>query len=177
MDLKGLLFWGILAVGLLGLALTASAHDDENPVGLSLLFQNSIMAPVTLGEKRVWKLVREAQSLAAQPAHGPEPERALSRHVDGLGRKRTDSRNGLPGIVREAQLRVRGQGDRAMGMRIDDKHLYPLGLETRHQLHERVGNAIRLRLPGIGDQSKAAGAKAEAPSSGSEPIGPESGAS
>ena len=48
MDLKGLLFWGILATGLLGLALTASAHDDENPVGLSLLFQNSTMAPVTL---------------------------------------------------------------------------------------------------------------------------------
>lgn|GEM_PF-4287448 len=49
MHLKRLVFCGILATGLLtGLGLTASAHDKDNPVGLSLLFQNSSMAPVML---------------------------------------------------------------------------------------------------------------------------------
>lgn len=49
MHLKGLVIHGILVTGLftgLGLGLAASA--PEEPVGLSLLFQNSIMAPLTL---------------------------------------------------------------------------------------------------------------------------------
>lgn len=49
MHLKGLVIHGILVMGLftgLGLGLAASA--PEEPVGLSLLFQNSAMAPLTL---------------------------------------------------------------------------------------------------------------------------------
>lgn len=53
MQRKRLVLYGVLVAGLLtGLGLIASAHDhhnsDPNPVGLSLLFQNSAMAPVTL---------------------------------------------------------------------------------------------------------------------------------
>jgi hypothetical protein len=59
MQRKGLALYGILVTGLLaGLGLIASArtdpgqtdssHNDPQPVGLSLLFQNSAMAPLTL---------------------------------------------------------------------------------------------------------------------------------
>src|SRR5687768_1035290 len=58
MQLKRLVIHGILVTGLftglsfLSLGLAASGHDDANPpseaVGLSLLFQNSAMAPITL---------------------------------------------------------------------------------------------------------------------------------
>jgi predicted CXXCH cytochrome family protein len=46
MHLKGLVINGILVTGLFGLGLAASAPDE--PIGLSLLFQNSSMAPITL---------------------------------------------------------------------------------------------------------------------------------
>src|SRR6185295_16506892 len=49
---KGLVLCGVLVAGLAtGFVLIASAHDDRSdhdPVGLSLLFQNSAMAPLTL---------------------------------------------------------------------------------------------------------------------------------
>jgi hypothetical protein len=49
MSRKRLVLCWILVAGLLtGLSLIASTHDDQNPVGLSLLFQNSATAPVTL---------------------------------------------------------------------------------------------------------------------------------
>lgn len=52
MQRKRLALYGILVTGLLtGLGLIASARDNNplpNPVGLSLLFQNSAIAPVTL---------------------------------------------------------------------------------------------------------------------------------
>lgn len=46
---KGLVLYGILIAGLLSLVgFVASANSLPDPVGLSLLFQNSAMAPVTL---------------------------------------------------------------------------------------------------------------------------------
>ncbi|HEV7507487.1 MAG TPA: hypothetical protein VGS07_21560 [Thermoanaerobaculia bacterium] len=49
MHLRRLAFGGILVVGLLtGLGLTAGAREKDNPIGLSLLFQDSAMPPVTL---------------------------------------------------------------------------------------------------------------------------------
>jgi hypothetical protein len=46
---RRLALYGILVTGLLsGLGLIANAHNNPDPIGLSLLFQNSAMAPLTL---------------------------------------------------------------------------------------------------------------------------------
>lgn len=81
MYLKGLVFWGILATALLGLGLTASAHDgDADPVGLSLLFQNSTMAPVTLAgaAPRYLQEIDLVASVPSQEDQGIQPLMANS---------------------------------------------------------------------------------------------------
>ena len=97
----------------------------------------------------------EAQALAAQPADGPEAERSFGRDVDRVGLERLDARDRAPGIVGDADLRVRRQRKRAVRVGRDHQHLGPLRLQVVDQAHQRVDDAVGLRLPRVGHQHQA----------------------